>query len=157
MCRTASPDPIAQSLYLAHVAEDFSSVREIKQWAYGAAHDIANEKHRHRKAVESYQPSWGHQAARDGVALALWSHFAEMVPGYGARARAFNCRSAAYLTVRDGVERKTRDAINAFRNDMVDLSKGFASQDFRRRFELGAARRGEECDTKSWGNLARWL
>lgn len=154
MCRTASRDQIAQSLYLAHVAEDFSSVREIKQWAYGAAHDIANEKRRHRKAVESYSPTWGHQAARDGVALALWAHFAEMVPGYAARSRAFKCRAPAYLAIRDGVERKTRDAINAFRTDMTDLSKGFISQDFRRRFERGASLRGEECDTKSWGNLS---
>lgn len=156
MCHVAAPDPIAQSLYLAHVAEDFSDVREIKQWAYGVASDVARAKHRHRLAVESYRPAWGHQAARDGAALALWSHLAELVPGYAARSRALNCRAPAYLAVRDGVEQKTRDAINGFRTDMADVSKGFVSQDFRRRFKAGARRKGVECDTGSWGDLARW-
>lgn len=145
MCHTAAVDPMAQTLYIAHVAEDLSQAREIKDWAYGVALDVANEPHRHRRAVESYRPSWGRQAARDGVVLGLWPHLSEYVTGYCQRAERLGCHRDAYLAIREGVLRAVRDTVSAFRYDLDCVSKGMISKDFTARHAAGAGARGEEC------------
>lgn len=147
MCGQAANDPIGPTLYLAHVAEDLTNAREIKNWAYDTAIDVATERHRGRLAVESYQPSWGHQAARDGVALALWPHLAEYVRGYASQARRFGCRDRAYLAIREGVLSRTRDVLSDFRYDMDCLRKGLITRDFSERHQRNCARRGSECAT----------
>jgi hypothetical protein len=153
MCHTAAADPMAQSLYIAHVAEDLSRAREIKTWAYDVAQEIADEPHRHRKAVESYRLSWGHQAARDGVALALWPHLAECVYGYSQQARRLRCEPRAYLAIREGVLSRVRDTIAAFKYDLDSVAKSSYSRDFIERHRAGALRRGEQCATltRAWG------
>jgi hypothetical protein len=144
MCHTAARDRMAQTLYIAHVAEDLSRAREIKDWAYGAAVEVATRKHRHRLAVESYRPAWGHCAARDGAALALWPHLAEYVPGYSQRARAMGCEPRAYLAIREGVLSRVRDVVSAFRFDLDSVSKCMYSRDFLERHARGAFARGEQ-------------
>jgi hypothetical protein len=137
MCRMVAPDPIAQSLYLAHVAEDLSRQREIKNWAYTKAAEFAGTKgsgQRRRSVVESYRLDWGHQAARDGVAFALWGDIVD-VPGPSGRAVQFNCGRQAYVRVREEIERQTRDLFSGFRDDMEMCMQGRHSRYFIERWE----------------------
>jgi hypothetical protein len=139
VCRMISADPIAQSLYLAHVAEDLSHKRHIKDWAYGVADDAAFAprlgSQRNKRAVESYDTPWGHQAARDGLALALWPHLSDDVPGRNKRCEQYGCRHDAYLYIRDAVESRTKELIAGFRDDMEQCREGRHNRWFRERWE----------------------
>lgn len=141
MCHTAAKEPIACALYLASVAEDLSDARAIKIWAYNLAEEVATTRHRHRLAVESYSPKWGHQAARDGVILGIWPHLREYVPGYAGRAKHYGCHWRAYLAIRDGVQCRVQDVVSGFRRDLSNLSRGLISNDFKERHRAGAVRR----------------
>ena len=137
MCRMVAKNPVSQSLYLARVAEDFSRKREIKNWAYTKAAEFAGAKgsgQRRRSLVESYRLDWGHQAARDGVAFALWGDITD-VPGPSRRAEYFHCGRQAYARVRDELERETRDLVASFRSDMEMCQEGRFSRDFIERWE----------------------
>lgn len=143
-CRMIAPHPIAQSLYLAHVAEDMSQRRAIKDWAYSVAAQFAGAKgsgQRRRSMVESYRLDWGHQAARDGVFLALWGDI-EDVPGITFRCDQFGCGKQAYQRVRDEITSQTRDMIAAFRSDMEQCRTGQRNRWFTQRWE--------EATGKSW-------
>ena len=136
-CRMIAPHPVAQSMYLAHVVEDMSQRRAIKDWAYEAAAKFASGKGngpRRRAVVESYRTDWGHQAARDGVAIALWDEIID-VPGISGQAERFHCGRQAYSRVRDELERETRDLWSGFRADMVMCESGNFSRDFIDRWE----------------------
>lgn len=139
LCRRVAPDPIAQALYLAHVAEDLSHRRDIKDWAYTIAAESAtsarNGSKRNQPAVASYDPSWGRQAARDGLAMALWPHLAGDVPGRDKRCAKLGCRHDAYQYIRDQVRGKAAELISWFRDDMEQCFTGHFRRDFIDRWQ----------------------
>ncbi|MFD0738261.1 hypothetical protein ACFQZQ_03020 [Lysobacter koreensis] len=116
MANMVASDPIGQALYLAHVADEVSRFRQIKDWAYRVAVEFVGSKggkQRQRSMVESYRVDWGHAAARDGAAIALFGH--EGVPGIVARAEQYKCGKQAYQRVRDAVQTRTTDLIGDYR------------------------------------------
>jgi hypothetical protein len=139
VCRMIADDPMAQSLYLAHAAEDLSHKRDLKDWAYAIAHDAAMTPRpasgRRKRAVESYDDRWGHQAARDGLAAALWSHLADEIPGRDKRCEELGCGHGAYLYIREAVKGRARELIAIFHDDMERCRSGHYSQWFRDRWE----------------------
>lgn len=139
ICRMIAADPIAQPLYLAHAAEDLSHKRALKDWAYRVAAEAAVKPRmgtqRAKRAVESYNQRWGHQAARDGLALALWPHLSDEVPGRNRRCEQFGCGHDAYLYIRDAVEARAKELIAGFRGDMEQCRTGHQSRWFRERWE----------------------
>jgi hypothetical protein len=147
LCRMVAPDPIAQSLYLARVAEDLTQRRAIKDWAYKAAAEFAGSKgggQRKRSLVESYRLDWGHQAARDGVALALWGDIID-VPGIVFRSEQFGCGKQAYQRVRDDVKATAADMASSFGADMEMCLEGKYSRDFIHRWEDATRRTWPHC------------
>lgn len=135
-CKLAAAHPVAQSLYLAHVADDISKFRQIKEWSYIAAAELAVVRRgpRNRKIVEDYAPYWAHQAARDGVALALWPEIPECIPGIGTRCALLGASKQAYQRIRDGVRSEARSLIEQFRDDLQGCLHGAVSRDFEERF-----------------------
>jgi hypothetical protein len=132
---------IAQSLYIAHVAEDMRQARGLKDWAYGVAVEYAGSRgsgQRRRSIVEAYRTDWGHQAARDGLALALWPHLRDDVPGITKRAGEFRCGPQAYQRIRDEVMRQAGDLIAGFGMDMEQCRTNRFSRDFIGRWEMAA-------------------
>lgn len=133
----------AQSLYVASVAEDVQHARQLKQWAYRVAVEYAGSRgsgQRRRSIVEAYRLDWGHQAARDGLALALWPHLAGEVPGIGKRCEQFGCGKQAYQRIRDEVMRQAGDLITGFDMDMEQCRRNRFSRDFIARWEAVAGR-----------------
>lgn len=142
LCRLVNPDP-AQRLYIAHVAEDWRVAHRLKPWAYRAAVDFAGSVgsgQRKRSQVESYSPAWGHQAARDGLAMALWPELSGQVPGIGKRCEALGCGKQGYQRVRDEVMRQAGDLITGFAMDMEQCRQDRFSRDFRERWEAATGR-----------------
>lgn len=135
--------PIAQSLYIAHVAEDVRHARGLKDWAYRVAVEYAGSRgsgQRRRSIVESYRTDWGHQAARDGLFMALWPELRDDVPGRDKRCEQFGCGHQAYQRVRDEVMRQAGDLITGFAMDMEQCRTGRFSRDFTARWELATGR-----------------
>ena len=142
LCRMVNPDP-AQALYIAHVAEDWRVAHKLKEWAYRVAVEYAGSRgsgQRKRSLVEAYRTDWGHQAARDGLAMALWPELARDVPGVRARAEGFRCGQQGYQRVRDEVMRQAGDMLTGFAMDMEQCRTNRFSRDFRDRWELAASR-----------------
>ena len=138
ICKTVAPEPIAQRLYIAHAAEDSRHARDLKDWGYRVAVEFAGSRgsgQRRRSQVEGYRTDWGHQAARDGLAIALWPHLRDDVPGIGKRAEQFHCGKQGYQRVRDEVQRQAGDLLTGFRLDMQETLDGRFSHDFRHRWE----------------------
>lgn len=130
--------PVAQMIYLARVADDGSKNRAIKEWAYETAAEFVGRKgsgQRRRSMVENYQLDWGRQAARDGVARALWPEWVDEMPGRDIRCRQFNVGHQAYQRVRDHVMREALDLFVAFRSDVECLMANRWTQDMRYRWE----------------------
>jgi hypothetical protein len=97
--------PIATDLFLAKASQADRKWRQIKDWGYLKAVEYVGARkseQRKRSMVESYRLDWGHQAARDGLAIALWGRVG--VPGSRERALSFKCGQQAYRRVRDEVE-----------------------------------------------------
>ena len=143
ICKTVAPDPIAQRLYIAHASQDPRHCREVKDWGYRVAVEFAGSLgsgQRRRSQVEGYRPDWGHQAARDGIAIALWPHLRDEVPGIGKRCDAFGIGKQGFQRVRDEVQRQACDLIAGFRLDMGDVLGGRFSMDFRGRWEVATGR-----------------
>lgn len=143
ICRMVAPDPIAQKLYIAHAAQDIRHARDIKDWGYRVAVEFAGSVgsgQRKRSQVEGYRPDWGQQAARDGLALALWPHLRDDIPGIGKRCEMFKCGKQAFQRVRDEVQRQACDLIAGFRLDMQETLDERFSRDFMRRWELATGR-----------------
>lgn len=133
-----APSRIAQMLYLARVADDPSKNRQIKEWAYQTAAEFVGSKgsgQRRRSIVESYRLDWGRQAARDGVARALWPEMVDEMPGRDARCKQFNVGHQAYQRVRDHVMREALDLFVAFRADLECILANRWTQDMRYRWE----------------------
>lgn len=142
LCKMVN-SPEAQSLYIASVAEDMRHARGLKEWAYRVAVEYAGSRgsgQRRRTIVESYRLDWGHQAARDGLALALWPHLADEVPGIGKRCDQYGCGKQAFQRVRDEVSRAAGDLITGFDMDMEQCRRNRFSRDFIERWELAAGR-----------------
>jgi len=142
LCKMVN-SPEAQSLYIASVAEDMRHARGLKEWAYRVAVEYAGSRgsgQRRRTIVESYRLDWGHQAARDGLALGLWPHLADEVPGIGKRCDQYGCGKQAYQRVRDEVSRQAGDLITGFDMDMEQCRRNRFSRDFIERWELAAGR-----------------
>jgi hypothetical protein len=142
LCKMVN-SPEAQSLYIASVAEDMRHARGLKEWAYRVAVEYAGSRgsgQRRRTIVESYRLDWGHQAARDGLAMALWPHLADEVPGIGKRCDQYGCGKQAYQRVRDEVSRQAGDLITGFDMDMEQCRRTRFSRDFIERWELAAGR-----------------
>lgn len=140
LCNKVNPAP-AQRLYIAHAAEDWREAHKLKEWAYRVAVDYAGSVgsgQRRRSLVESYRPEWGHQAARDGLAMALWPELSGDVPGIGKRCDALGCGKQGYQRVRDEVMRTAGDLITGFAMDMEQCRRDRFSRDFRDRWELVA-------------------
>jgi hypothetical protein len=142
LCKLVN-EPIAQSLYLAAVTEDTRQSRGLKEWGYRAAVEYAgsvSSGQRRRSLVEAYRPDWGHQAARDGLYMALWPHLRDDVPGIGKRCDQFGCGKQAYQRVRDEVSRQASDLIVGFSVDMEQCRTNRFSRDFIARWEIAAGR-----------------
>jgi hypothetical protein len=142
LCKLVN-EPIAQSLYLAAVTEDTRQSRGLKEWGYRVAVDYAGSLgsgQRRRSLVEAYRPDWGHQAARDGLYMALWPHLRDDVPGIGKRCDQFGCGKQAYQRVRDEVSRQASDLIVGFSVDMEQCRTNRLSRDFIARWEIAAGR-----------------
>jgi len=142
LCRMVNPEP-AQALYIAHCAEDWRVAHGLKGWAYRVAVEFAGSRgsgQRKRSQVEAYRTDWGHQAARDGLAMALWPELAGDVPGIGKRCEQFRCGKQGYQRVRDEVNRQAGDLITGFAMDMEQCRTNRFSRDFRGRWELATGR-----------------
>lgn len=143
LANMVSSHPVAKLLYVAHAAEDVSHSPQMKAWAYRVAVDHAVAKgagQRARAMVEGYNPAWGHQAARDGLAIALWPHLREDVPGIGKRCEAFGCGKQGYQRIRDEVTRQACDMLTGFRLDVQESLDERFSADFRHRWEMATDR-----------------
>lgn len=107
---------IAADLFDLYVMEQHGSdferrVRRVKDWGYTVAADFVSTRQPQAK-VEGYRLDWGHQAARDGLCLAMWAH----LPGTGlaARAKEFRIGERGYKRVRDCVEKRADHEIGRF-------------------------------------------
>lgn len=130
-------EPVADALYLAHVAEDCSQFRRIKDWGYGVAAEFACSRssgHRRRVRVEGYRPEWGRVAARDGLYRALWPHIADYdVPGINARCKVLGVGNTPFQRVRDAVEHRALEVRQDFRSDLRNLYQGVINRDMQDR------------------------
>lgn len=136
MANMVASDPVGQALYLAHVADETTRFRQIKDWAYRVAVEFVGSKggkQRKRSLVESYRVDWGHSAARDGAAIAMWG--AEGVPGLVVRAEQFKCGKQAYGRVRDAVQNRATDLIGDYRLSLKWARGDLYSSDHVERWE----------------------
>lgn len=143
LANIVAADEVSQHLYIASVTEDVRAARVIKEWGYRAAVEFVGSKgsgQRKRSMVESYRAEWGHQAARDGLVMAMWPHLSGDVPGIGKRCEAFHCGKQAYQRVRDEVQRQACDLIAGFRLDVAECLAERFSRDFIARWETATGR-----------------
>ncbi len=79
------------------------NLRQVEDWAIGAAGQIATTKprlrFRSRTYTPSYDPSWGRFAAIDAARLAVFG----MAPAPWPRAKELGCDYEAYLRIRNFV------------------------------------------------------
>jgi len=133
-----APDPINEAIYLARIAEDASKFRRLKDWSYRVAVEFVGAKgggQRKRSMVESYRPEWGHQAARDGMARALWPWLEHEMPGRNVRCQQTQASHQAYMRVRDEVQSRTLDGFIAFMFDLGCIVEGRWTRDMITRWE----------------------
>lgn len=131
-----SSDKIAGPLYLSSVAWADGYWPAIKQWGYLCAVEFVGARkseQRRRSLVESYRLDWGHQAARDGLAIAMWG--VGEVPGSRDRALSFACGQRAYRRVRDDVSRQAGDLIGEYRRWLNECMTGRFSPELMSRWE----------------------
>lgn len=131
-------DRINESIYLARVADDSSKFRALKNWSYCAAAEFAGAKgsgQRRRSLVEGYDPKWGRQAARDGMARALWPWMDSEMPGRNKRCDQLSVGHQSYMRVRDEVQGRTLDGFIAFMFDLSCLVQGIWTRDMIARWE----------------------
>lgn len=132
-----SSDPIAADLYFSSIAWDDSSWPRIKEWGYRVAVEFVGARkseQRKRSLVESYRVDWGHQAARDGLGLAMWGP--TDIPGSRSRALDFKCGQQAYRRVRDEVSAQAASLIAEYRYYLDMARVGNYSGEAIRRWEI---------------------
>lgn len=128
---------IATDLFLAKASWADRKWHRIKEWGYLTAVEFVGSRkseQRRRSLVESYRVDWGHQAARDGLAIALWGRHG--VPGSRERALSFRCGQQAYRRVRDEVGAQATDLITEAAH-FLEMCAGITpfSNEFIRRWE----------------------
>lgn len=131
-------DPVSEAIYLARVAEDTSRFRRLKDWAYLRAVEFAGARgsgQRRRSMVEAYRTDWGHRAARDGMARALWPWMESEMPGRNEQCARLGVGHQAYMRVRDEVQSQTIDAFIAYSFDLSCLVQGRWTRDMIGRWE----------------------
>lgn len=139
MATMIAPDRIGHAIYMARVADDTSQYRHLKDWSYDTAVDFVGAKgsgQRKRSMVESFRPDWGRQAARDGIAMAIWPHRLDEIPGKNKRAESFGCGAQAYQRVRDEVNHRALEAFVNFMFDLGCIAHGRWTRDMIGRWEL---------------------
>lgn len=142
MANMVASDAAGQALYLAHVADECSKFRQIKDWAYRVAVEFVGSKggkQRQRSMVESYRVDWGQAAARDGVAIAMWG--ADGVPGIVARAEQYKCGKQAYQRVRNAVQNRATDLIGDYRVSLRWAKGEIHSGDHVDRWEIATGKK----------------
>lgn len=143
-CRMIARESIGQPVYLARVAEDTTRFRQLKEWGYRVAVEFAGARgsgQRRRSMVESYRTDWGHQAARDGLARALWPHLLDEMPGRDARCKALGVGHQAYQRVQDAVQDRALEAFIAYKADLEAVVEDRWTRDMRGRWEAATGRR----------------
>lgn len=133
-----SSDKIATDMFLAKSADVRLKWRDIKDWGYLKAVEFVGARkseQRKRSLVESYRIDWGHQAARDGLATAIYGEEAD-IPGIRARSLQFHCGQQAYQRVRDEVGSKANDLINEAAHWLEMCRSGKFSPEYKDRWEL---------------------
>lgn len=128
---------LATDLFLTKASWADRAWPRIKEWGYLKAVEYVGARksvQRGRSVVESYRVDWGHQAARDGLAIALWG--ACGVPGSRERALHFKCGQQAYRRVRDEVGGLATDLLTEVEHYM-EMCAGLRpySGEFIRRWE----------------------
>lgn len=100
---TLPPEHIGYAAWITFVADTNCFAERLRDWVIGLARCMATVKpllgRRRRLLVNSYEPTWGDQAALDGLSLALYGP--KHVAGATARAQEFNCGRDAYRRIRD--------------------------------------------------------
>lgn len=117
---------IASDLFELHVMETGSSdwcgaTRRVKDWAYTIAADFVSSRRGPAK-FRSYSLTWGHQAARDGLAEALWPHIRGT--GLAIRAIQFDIGERPYQRLRDHVTFEAKKLLNRYEAELsaaIDL------------------------------------
>lgn len=111
---------VASDLYELYVMETLSSewreaTRRVKDWGYITAADFVSSRRGPQK-FRGYSLAWGHQAARDGLAEALWPH----VRGTGLAIRAiqFGVGERPYQRVRDHVTYEAKRLISLYESEL---------------------------------------
>jgi hypothetical protein len=138
MAHLIARDRIARDLYLAHVAEARFDWPALKDWAYGVAAEIATDRHgrmRQRRKVEGYDPHWGRQAARDGLAAFLFADLADEIPGRDRRCETFQVGHQAWVRIRDGVRDRAKAVCDDFRDDLRNALQERWTLDMRDRLD----------------------
>ena len=111
---------IASDLYELHVMEDGSrdwvaATRRVKDWAYITAADFVRSRRGPARFVR-YELTWAHQAARDGLAEALWPHMRGT--GLAIRAIQFDIGERPYQRIRDHVTDEAKRLLNAYETEL---------------------------------------
>lgn len=110
----------AADLYELHVMGPDScdwadATRRVKDWAYMVAAEFVSTRRGPARFV-SYRLDWGHQAARDGVAEALWPHIRGT--GLAIRAIQFDIGERPYQRVRDHVKDEAKRLLNNYETEL---------------------------------------
>lgn len=141
-------------LFLAKASCTMGRTDRFKEWGYLTAAKFVGARaseQRRRSTVGAYRTDWGHQAARDGLALAIWggkhpdliynglyvvngTGWCE-VPGRDARAKQFGCTKEAYQAVRDEVGSRANDLITEAAHWLEMCMLGNYNGEFIRRWE----------------------
>ena len=105
--RVMPANSIADKLFLTSRSGCDCYLSDIAAWGDLVASGIAMALYRsktgkrRRTYVEGYDDHWGRQAARDGLAMAMFGP--RDIPGVVARADQFGCGKQAYQRIRDFV------------------------------------------------------
>jgi hypothetical protein len=120
--RSACSEAVALPLYDLFVmdgesVEAHAHMRAVKDWGYTLAASYASS------GRQKYRLDWGHQAARDGLCLALWSSdlntFGRM-PSVEQRAKQFGVGEEKY--------RRTRRHVTSTAGMLISEFHGFFTQ-----------------------------
>lgn len=140
---------IATDLFLSKASWADRKWPAIKEWGYLKAVEFVGSRkseQRRRSLVESYRVDWGHQAARDGLAIAMWGR--NEIPGSRERALSFKCGQQAYRRVRDEVGTQATDLMTEAAH-FLEMCAGITpfSGEFIRRWEMVT---GANWDAAKW-------
>lgn len=100
---TMPPNSIGFEAWITFVADADCHGEKLRDWATGLARCMATVRpllgKRRRLLVTKFEPSWGDQAALDGLTLALFGP--AKVPAILARSEEYGCSREAYRRIRD--------------------------------------------------------